>query len=88
MVRYDFRRLVGLKRAALEERLARLDATFRRFLTERQTRLAQAEAILKERSPLALLARGFSITRDAAGKIIRDARPPPWAAISQCASRG
>ena len=73
VVRYDFRRLVGLKRAALEERLARLDATFRRFLTERQTRLAQAEAILKERSPLALLARGFSITRDAAGKIIRDA---------------
>jgi exodeoxyribonuclease VII large subunit len=73
VVRYDFRRLVGLKRAALEDRLTRFEAAFRRFLTERQTRLAQAEAILKERSPLALLARGYSITRDAAGKIIRDA---------------
>jgi exodeoxyribonuclease VII large subunit len=31
------------------------------------------QAILKERSPLAILQRGYSITRDAAGKIIRDA---------------
>jgi exodeoxyribonuclease VII large subunit len=31
------------------------------------------EAILKERSPLAILERGYSITRDAAGKIVRDA---------------
>ena len=73
VVRYDFRRLLGLKRAALEERRVRLDAAFRRFLTEKQTRLAQVEAILKERSPLTLLARGYSITRDAAGTIIRDA---------------
>jgi exodeoxyribonuclease VII large subunit len=28
---------------------------------------------LKERSPLAILERGYSITRDAAGKIVRDA---------------
>jgi len=73
VVRYDFRRLLALKRAALEERRVRLDAAFRRFLTEKQTRLAQVEAILKERSPLTLLARGYSITRDAAGTIIRDA---------------
>jgi exodeoxyribonuclease VII large subunit len=73
VVRYDFRRLLALKRAALEERRVRRDAAFRRFLTEKQTRLAQVEAILKERSPLTLLARGYSITRDAAGTIIRDA---------------
>jgi exodeoxyribonuclease VII large subunit len=31
------------------------------------------EAILKERSPLTILQRGYSITRDAAGKIVRHA---------------
>jgi len=73
VVRYDFRRLLGLKRAALDDRWGRFDAAFRRFLTERQNRLAQVEAIMKERSPLTILQRGYSITRDAAGKIIRDA---------------
>jgi exodeoxyribonuclease VII large subunit len=62
-----------LKRAALDERLGRFDAALRRFLTERQNRLAHVEAILKERSPLTILQRGYSITRDAAGKIVRDA---------------
>jgi exodeoxyribonuclease VII large subunit len=73
VVRYDFRRLLGLKRAALDDRFIRFDSAFRRFLTERQTRLAHVEAILKERNPLALLQRGYSVTRDAAGKIVRDA---------------
>ncbi|MCJ7502864.1 MAG: exodeoxyribonuclease VII large subunit, partial [Acidobacteriia bacterium] len=31
------------------------------------------EAVLKERSPLTILRRGYSITRDAAGRIVRDA---------------
>ena len=73
VVRYDFRRLLGLKRAALDDRWGRFDFAFRRFLTVRQTRLAHVEAILKERNPLALLQRGYSVTRDAAGKIVRDA---------------
>lgn len=73
VVRYDFRRLLGLKRAALDERLQRFDAGFRRLLTEKRNRLDQAEAILKERSPVTILKRGYSIARDAAGKIIRDA---------------
>jgi exodeoxyribonuclease VII large subunit len=73
VVRYDFRRLLGLMRAALDDRWGRFDAAFRRFLTERYNRLVQVEAILKERSPLTILQRGYSITRDAAGKIIRDA---------------
>jgi exodeoxyribonuclease VII large subunit len=72
-VRYDFRRLLGLKRAALDDRLGRFDAALRRFLTERHNRLAHVEAIFKERSPLTILQRGYSITRDAAGKIVRDA---------------
>jgi exodeoxyribonuclease VII large subunit len=73
VVRYDFRRLLRLKRAALDDRWGRFDAAFRRFLAERRNRLAQVEAILKERSPLTILQRGYSIARDAVGKIIRDA---------------
>jgi exodeoxyribonuclease VII large subunit len=72
-VRYDFRRLLSLKRAALDDRLGRFDAALRRFLTDRHNRLAQVEAILNERSPLTILHRGYSITRDAAGEIVRDA---------------
>jgi exodeoxyribonuclease VII large subunit len=73
VVRYDFRRLLRMKRSALDDRRRRFETEFRRLLTERRSRLAQVEAILKERSPLAILQRGYSITRDAAGKIIRDA---------------
>jgi len=73
VVRYDFRRLLGLKRAALEERDRRFETEFRRFLVDRRNRLTQVEAILRERSPVAILQRGYSITRDAAGRIVRDA---------------
>ena len=73
VVRYDFRRTIRLKRAALEEREQRFQNDFRRFLTERRNRLAQLETVLKERSPQTILERGYSITRDARGRIIRDA---------------
>jgi exodeoxyribonuclease VII large subunit len=73
VVRYDFRRLLGLKGAALGDRWGRLDAAFRRYLTEKHNRLAHLRAILRERSPLTILQRGYSITRDPAGRIIRDA---------------
>ena len=73
IVRYDFPRLLGLKRAALDERHQRLETEFRRYLTNRRNRWAQLAAILRERSPLTILNRGYSITRDATGKIVRDA---------------
>ena len=73
IVRYDFPRLLGLKRAALAERQQKLETEFRRYLTNRHNRWAQLAAILKERSPLAILNRGYSITRDAQGHIVRDA---------------
>jgi exodeoxyribonuclease VII large subunit len=73
VVRYDFRRLLSLKRAALDDREGRFEEALRRFLTERRNRLAQVGTLLKERSPLTILQRGYSITRDAAGKIVRDA---------------
>lgn len=73
VVRYDFRRLVSLKRSALAERDVALRSQFQRCVTDRRNRLAQVEAILKERSPLTILNRGYSITRDAQGRIVRDA---------------
>ena len=73
IVRYDFRRLVGLKRAALEERDRKLETKFQQFLLARQNRLIQVEALVKERSPLTILNRGYSITRDAQGRMVRDA---------------
>ena len=73
ILRYDFRRLVNLKRAGLAEHEMKLATGFARLLAERRNRLAQAVAILKERSPLTILSRGYSITRDAAGRIVRDA---------------
>ncbi len=73
VVRYDIRRLLEIKRRLLIERLARFDTQFTRFLAERLGQLAQLEAVLKERSPLVILQRGYSITRDTAGRIVRDA---------------
>jgi exodeoxyribonuclease VII large subunit len=64
---------VGLKRSALVERDVALRSGFARCVIGCRNRLAQVEAILKERSPLTILNRGYSITRDAAGHIVRDA---------------
>jgi exodeoxyribonuclease VII large subunit len=73
IVRYDFRRLLGLKQAALAVRNRKLETEFRRYLADRRNRWAQLAAVLNERSPLTILNRGYSITRDATGHIIRDA---------------
>lgn len=73
IVRYDFRRLLELKRAGLDERATKLKTEFARLLTARRNRLNQVEALLGERSPLTILNRGYSITRDAHGRIVRDA---------------
>ncbi len=77
VVHYDFQRLLGLKRAQLDERAGRFETEFKRCLVERRNRLSQIEVILRERSPLAILGRGYAITRDASGKIIRDAAEVP-----------
>jgi exodeoxyribonuclease VII large subunit len=73
VVRYDFIRHLRLKRAVLEERKQRFQNDFGRFVLERRNRLTQLESVLKERSPRTILERGYSITRDAKGRIVRDA---------------
>jgi exodeoxyribonuclease VII large subunit len=77
IIRYDFRRLLELKRAQMEEREAQMEMKFHAFLVDRKNRLGQVSSILRERSPLVILARGYSITRDAAGNIVRDATLVP-----------
>lgn len=73
VVRYDFIRHLHLKRGALQEREQRLRHDFRCYLTDRQNRLAQLVSVLNERSPRRILERGYSITRDSEGRILRDA---------------
>jgi len=73
ILRYDFRALLKLNRAAAEERRHRLRETWQRLLADRRNRLAQLTALLQERNPQTILERGYSITRDPAGQILRDA---------------
>ncbi|MHB8652978.1 MAG: exodeoxyribonuclease VII large subunit [Terriglobia bacterium] len=77
IVRYDFRRLLGLKGAQLTEHNVRFESGIKKYLVEQRNRLNQVGSILRERSPLGILSRGYSITRDALGNIIRDAAAVP-----------
>lgn len=77
VVRYDFRRLLEFKRTQMEERGALLGMKFHAYLVDRKNRLSQVGSILRERSPLVILGRGYSITRDALGNIVRDAAEVP-----------
>ncbi|MGH9430038.1 MAG: exodeoxyribonuclease VII large subunit [Terriglobia bacterium] len=73
VARYDFRRAIGLRRFQVEERSHGLETRTSRLLADRLNLLRRMTGILHERSPLVILSRGYSITRNAAGKIIRDA---------------
>jgi exodeoxyribonuclease VII large subunit len=73
IVRYDFRRALMVERVELDERQLKLQAAFARLVTERRNRLLHIETLLTERSPRTILDRGYSITRDANGYIVRDA---------------
>jgi exodeoxyribonuclease VII large subunit len=73
IVRYDFRRALMLERAGLDERHLKLQTAFARLVSERRNRLRHIETLLTERSPRTILDRGYSITRDAQGRIVRDA---------------
>jgi exodeoxyribonuclease VII large subunit len=73
IARFDFSRLLRLKRSQLEEREVRFVAAFRRYVSDRRHRHDQRAALLHERCPLVILDRGYSITRDAGGHILRSA---------------
>ncbi len=73
VVRFDFTRFLQLKQAAFGERSRGLDAGFKKRWTDCEARLKYSVALLGERSPMTVLGRGYSITRDAEGRIVRDA---------------
>lgn len=73
VARLDLRRIVALHQTCLDENKIKLHAALRRSLDERRGRLSHAQEILHERNPLVVLSRGYSITYDATGKVLRDA---------------
>ena len=73
VARYDFRRVNSLRRFRLEDRMKGLETRTTNLLAGRLANLERLAGILHERSPLVILNRGYSITRDGAGKVIRDA---------------
>jgi len=74
VVRYDFSRLLKLRASALAQKVSGIDAALARNLDSRRNHLKHVRAVLGERNPLAILQRGYSVTRDASGRIVRDAR--------------
>jgi exodeoxyribonuclease VII large subunit len=77
VVRFDCRRIISLKRAGFNEACVKVETTFARRLAVLHARLDQLGAVLGERNPELILSRGYSITRDAAGRILRDASAVP-----------
>lgn len=72
VTRYDLRGNLQLRLAALHEREMGIHGSMGRILTARRHRMEHYQSLLDERSPLTVLNRGYSITRDAQSKIVRD----------------
>ena len=89
VVHYDFQRALRLRRALLAERRNRFEGALERTLTGGRNRLGHLRAILTERNPAAILNRGYSITRDEAGRSGRQAHAVvPGSAITVRLARG
>jgi exodeoxyribonuclease VII large subunit len=72
VARYDFKRAISVRRLQVEEKAKALETRASQFVIDRLNLVRRLTGILNERSPLVILSRGYSITRDAKGNIIRD----------------
>lgn len=72
ITRFDIRGSIRLRRTAVQEQQTGLQSTVESILTNRRHRLAHFQSLIGERSPLTILNRGYSITRDANKKIVRN----------------
>jgi exodeoxyribonuclease VII large subunit len=63
--------VLALRRFALDSRQARLNAALRTSLTRKTSQLTQFAGVLRVLSPDATLGRGYSITLDSSGSVIR-----------------
>ena len=72
IVSFDFRMKIATLRLRVEKRSADLAARAERLLRAKRDRLDRLRLQLEERSPLRALERGYAITTDAAGHLLRD----------------
>ncbi len=80
---------LGLKRAQLDRLGSQLNTGLAQQLDTRHHKLVTLAAHLEHLSPDAVLARGYSVTRDASGQILRDASAlDPGAVITVQLHRG
>ena len=63
--------LLALRRLAVDAQRRKLEAAARAAFTRKASRLAQVAGVLRVLSPDATLARGYTITFDSAGSIVR-----------------
>ena len=73
ITRYDLRGTLRLRLASVHEREIGLRDRVSHILTENRHHVKHYQSLLGERSPLTILNRGYSITRDSNNKIVRDA---------------
>jgi exodeoxyribonuclease VII large subunit len=73
VTRYDLHGTLQLRLAAVRERETGLQDKIGRILSEGHHRVEHYHSLLGERSPLTILNRGYSITRDAENRIVRHA---------------
>jgi exodeoxyribonuclease VII large subunit len=73
VIHYDLRGTLRLRLAAVQGRKIGIEDRIDRIFIDRCHRLAHFRSLLDERSPITILNRGYSITRDANGTIVSDA---------------
>ncbi|HET9177882.1 MAG TPA: exodeoxyribonuclease VII large subunit [Terriglobia bacterium] len=73
VLRNNLRGTLRLRLASVHQRDMELQGRIGRIVTERRHLLEHYHSLLEERSPLTILNRGYSITRDTENRIVRDA---------------
>jgi exodeoxyribonuclease VII large subunit len=73
VTRYDLQGMLRLGLASVHEREIGLRNRIGRIITEHRHHMEHYQSLIEERSPLTILTRGYSITRDAENKVVRDA---------------
>ena len=70
---FDFRQFLELRHLRLVRSVSHAITLFDRTLASRRNRLINLGSVLRERNPMEILKRGYSITHDTSGRILRDA---------------
>lgn len=71
VTRHDLPRAIRLRLLSVRERETRMQGQIGRMVSDRRHNVGHYRSLLDERSPLTILKRGYSITRDAKNTIVR-----------------